>query len=241
MLGVKVDCFDLGEAVSTIRGLLDRPGSHQVVTVNPEFIVRAQRDREFRHVLNNAALSVADGVGVSLAARRSFTRTPGVDLVKALSSDPEIQQCRFFLFGGRRQVAKKAGLGLKTTHPGLNIAGTLDGVEVNLGAQSNSRILKQINNAKPHILLVGLGFPKQEKWIARNLSHLDTVKVAIGVGGAFDFLAGRVPRAPYFMRVCGLEWLWRLGIEPWRFRRIYQAGLVFPWLLVKSKLTSKWE
>lgn len=236
VLDVKVDCFDLKEAISAIRGLLDSPGLHQVVTVNPEFVVRAQHDREFKHVLNNAALSVADGVGVSLAAKKSFSRTTGVDLVKALASDSAFQQCRFFLFGGRRQVARKAARRLKKTEQGLNIVGALDGVDVKTGAQNNAVILKRIKEAKPHILLVALGSPKQEKWIYNNFGKLEGVRIALGVGGAFDFLAGRVPRAPYLVRISGLEWLWRLGLEPWRLPRIYKAAVVFPYLFIRERI-----
>ena len=101
------------------------------------------------------------------------------------------------------------------------------------------KVIKKINKAKPKILLVGLGSPKQEKWIYENLAKIPSVKVAIGVGGAFDFISGRIKRAPEFLQKIGLEWLWRLVLQPWRIKRVSKGVIGLSWLVLKSKVRNK--
>ena len=117
-----------------------------------------------------------------------------------------------FLFGAGPGVAEKAIENLKSKYSGL-----------------------RIDEKEPSILFVALGAPKQEKWIVKNLKEMPSVKLAVGVGGAFDFISGRVRRAPRFVQDIGLEWLWRFGRQPWRAKRIYNAVAKFPWLVIRSK------
>lgn len=234
ILDVKVDCFDLELAVQRIESYLESSTLDYVVTVNPEFLVKAQKDKHFKQIINESSLSTADGVGISLVAGRGLQRAPGVDLVWKLADALASTSRRLFLFGGRKGVAQKAAERIKAKFPSLDIVGVLDGVDAS--ADKNIQI---INKAEPDVLLVGLGAGKQEKWIVKNASFLGSCRVALGVGGTFDMIAGRLPRAPYFFRYLGLEWLWRLYLEPKRLPRIYSVVVVFPWLVFRDKISTK--
>jgi N-acetylglucosaminyldiphosphoundecaprenol N-acetyl-beta-D-mannosaminyltransferase len=121
---------------------------------------------------------------------------------------------------------------MKRKHPELIVAGAESGGRL---PEMDQSVMARIRESLPDILFVAFGHGKQEKWIAAALPSLPAVRVAMGVGGAFDFIAGRVKRAPKLMRLAGLEWLWRLIREPWRIRRIWTAVVVFPWLVLRSK------
>jgi N-acetylglucosaminyldiphosphoundecaprenol N-acetyl-beta-D-mannosaminyltransferase len=190
-----------------------------VATVNPEFVMHARRDPEFARVLDSAALSLPDGSGVVWAARRqgcALTQAvTGVDLVEPLAALCARRGWRLFLLGAGPGVADELAEKLEAAHPGLSVghhAGHPD-------AWADDDAIEAIRRVLPHILLVAFGAPKQESWIERAGRRVDT-PVAIGVGGAFDYLTGRVPRAPAWMRRVGLEWTFRLVRQPWRARRM---------------------
>lgn len=219
LLGVKVDACTLAQAVERIARLVAGGGPHQVVTANAEMIWRAWQEREFAAVLAGAALVTADGRGVLWAGRQLGQRLPeqvaGIDLVEALAQHGARAGWRFFFYGGAPGVAEAAAAALKKRYPGLAVVGTAHGYQTEAGEE---RVKEAIRAARPHLLLVGLGVPKQEYWIARHNPEL-LVPVAIGVGGSFDVLAGKTRRAPGWVRHLGLEWLYRLLREPWRWRR----------------------
>jgi N-acetylglucosaminyldiphosphoundecaprenol N-acetyl-beta-D-mannosaminyltransferase len=219
VLGVRVDCIDMEAAITRIEGLVEAGGHHLVATVNPEFVMRAGVDHEFARVLESADLCLADGSGVVWAARRQgcTIRDPvtGVDLIPPLAALCARRRFRLFLLGAAPGVANELAASLRTDHPDLDVAAHSGSPDPSSDAQT----LALIHEHKPHVLLVAYGAPNQELWIRRISDHLG-VAVAIGVGGAFDYLTGRVPRAPAWMRRAGMEWLFRLARQPWRIRRM---------------------
>jgi N-acetylglucosaminyldiphosphoundecaprenol N-acetyl-beta-D-mannosaminyltransferase len=191
-----------------------------VATVNPEFVMRAADDREFARVLESAALCLADGSGVVWAARRQGCAlagpVTGVDLIPPLAALCLKRGFRLFLLGAAPGVADELARRLQAQNPGLHVAAHAGSPD----ASADQETLARLSSERPHVLLVAYGAPKQELWIDRMGDRLPGVAVAIGVGGAFDYLTDRVPRAPLWMRQVGMEWLFRLGQQPWRIRRM---------------------
>jgi N-acetylglucosaminyldiphosphoundecaprenol N-acetyl-beta-D-mannosaminyltransferase len=206
-------------AVERIAQLVDEGGHHLVATVNPEFVMRARVDSDFARVLESADLCLADGSGVVWAARRQGCTmreaVTGVDLIPRLAALCAERHLRLFLLGAAPGVAAELGSRLRADHPGLEVAWHTGSPN----PSSDAETLALIQPHKPHVLLVAYGHPGQELWIDR-MKDQPGVAVAIGVGGAFDYLTGRVPRAPAWMRRAGLEWLFRLVRQPWRIRRM---------------------
>ena len=236
ILGVQVDSFNYEQALSLIEGFVESGHPHQVVTVNPEFIVAAQSDDEFRDILNASSLALPDGVGLLWAARflgHPFQeRVTGTDTVQRVAALAAQKGYSLFLLGAAPGVAVETAARLCETYPGLRIVGTHAGSPA---SEEEDEIVSMIQKAKPDILFVAYGAPQQDKWIARNLERLG-VPVAMGVGGAFDFISGRAKRAPRWLQRLGLEWLHRLCHEPWRWRRML-ALPKFGWLVVQERLT----
>lgn len=221
VLGVRVDCLDMPAALERIAAMVAAGGGCRLVaTVNAEFVMQARRDPEFAAILESADLAVVDGSGVLWAARRQgcelADKVAGIDLVMGLAELCAERGWRPFLLGARPGVAEAAAARLAERFPGFRAAGAWAGEP---GPAGDAEARRRITAAQPHLLLVAYGHPRQERWIARNRESLP-VPVAIGVGGAFDFAAGRVRRAPAWMRRAHLEWLFRLLIQPWRARRM---------------------
>ncbi len=220
LLGIPVHLVTPEDALRRLAEFVQEGRPHHVVTVNPEFIMAAQKHAEFRRVLNAADLALPDGVGVIWACRLMGyplrERVTGVDTVQAIARLAAENGWRLFLLGAAPGVAEQAAAVLQRANPGLQIAGTYAGSPA---PAEEDHIIARIRAASPHFLFVAYGAPQQDLWIARNLSRLG-VPVAMGVGGTFDFLAGRVRRAPTWMQRMGLEWLFRLIQEPRRWRRM---------------------
>jgi N-acetylglucosaminyldiphosphoundecaprenol N-acetyl-beta-D-mannosaminyltransferase len=219
VLGVRVDCLDMDAALRRIEALVDAGGRHLVATVNPEFVMRANEDREFARVLESADLCLADGTGVVWAARRQGCAinapVTGVDLIPPLAALCARRGFRLFLLGAAPGVAAELASKLSTENPGLEVGAHSGSPE----PDDDDETLHRLAEERPRLILVAYGAPKQEMWIDRVGPRFEAA-VAIGVGGAFDYLTGRVPRAPVWMRRAGLEWLFRLGTQPWRIRRM---------------------
>lgn len=213
LLGVKIDDVNKDEALSIVEGWLEGKGKHYVVTPNPEILVMAQDNTELKKVLNNADLAVPDGAGLRLFSG-IVRNTPGTDLMEALCKRLSEKGSTIGFLGGGPGVAKKASERLIKKYPKLKVSFAESGGEIDQTGKS----LKSLKLLKVDLLFVAFGPPKQELWISKNLEKIP-VKVAMTVGGAFDFLSGIVPRAPLWVRVLGLEWLFRLIIQPWRIRR----------------------
>jgi N-acetylglucosaminyldiphosphoundecaprenol N-acetyl-beta-D-mannosaminyltransferase len=220
VLGVRVDCVDMEAALQRIESFVDAGGRHLVATVNPEFVMRASSDAEFARVLESADLCLADGSGVVWAARRQGCAlagpVTGVDLIPPLAALCARRGFRLFLLGAAPGVADDLARRLKDQHPGLQV----DAHPGSPDEADDDETNRHIEATRPQILLVAYGAPAQELWIDRLGERLSGVRVAMGVGGAFDYLTGRVPRAPMWMRQAGMEWLFRLAQQPWRIRRM---------------------
>lgn len=229
ILGVRVDDVTMDEAVAAIREMALSPTPQQVVTVNAEFVMRAQHDAAFRVVLDEAALSLADGYGIVWAAGRLGQplreRVAGSDAVPRLCEMAAASGLRVFFLGAAEGVAEEAARRLQQQCPGLLVAGCYAGSPAEADEPG---IRARVVAARPDLLFVAYGAPAQDFWIHRNLAALG-VPVAMGIGGTLDFVAGRVPRAPRWMRDHGLEWLYRLIRQPWRWRRM----LVLPRFVVR--------
>jgi N-acetylglucosaminyldiphosphoundecaprenol N-acetyl-beta-D-mannosaminyltransferase len=242
ILGVKVHNFRFKGALRRACDFLQDGKQHYIVTPNPEIVLHARRSREYRAILNKAHLSIPDGTGVVWASRYLFGRKHclkericGVDFMEeflrrmAFEAYGRMTPRRVLLLGGRRDAAKIAADNLKKKFPALRFFG----IEP-INSPHLSFVVNEI--IQPECLFVGLGAPKQEEWIAHNLLKFPTVKVAMGVGGSFDFIAGRVPRAPKVLQEMGLEWLWRFAHDPRRARRMFNAVVVFPLLVLIHSL-----
>ncbi len=238
ILGVKINKIAIAETLRKIEGFLSSGNTHYIVTVNPEMVVLAQKDPEFKEIINKADLVIPDGIGLVFASNWLRPEDPlteritGIDLMLKIINKYQNEPVRFFLLGAKNGIAKLAALKLKKIFPKINIAGVFSGEP---GEEGDRIALAIINKAKPDILLVAYGAPKQEKWIARNLKNMPSVKLAMGVGGAFDMISGKIKRAPLWLRNAGLEWLWRLAMEPRRINRIYNATVKFTWLVLIKK------
>lgn len=231
ILSADVDSLTLDQAADRVMEFVMDGAQHQVVTVNPEFVMLARRNPRFRRALRQADLATADGVGIVLAARLFGARLPerigGIDLWIRIAERARDQQRSLYMLGAAPGVAEAAAAQLVHRFPGLVVAGTYAGSP---HPREAAQIVDRIRAARPSILGVAYGAPEQDIWIAKHLQQLE-VPVAIGLGGAFDFLAGVVPRAPLWIRSAGLEWLFRLVMQPWRWRRMLAlpafAALVF--------------
>ncbi len=247
-MGVGIHPLTLAEAASVIRGWIreqylwgELTGSdffppaatRQVVTLNAEMLYRAQHDASFRDLVNQADLVVPDGHGVIWAGRRLGCpfpeRVTGIDLIHALAAHAAREKWRVFLLGAAPGVAEAAALNLRRQYPGLRVAGTEHGY---FPEAETLAVIRKIRAARPDLLLVALGSPKQEFFIWVHRQELGAL-VAIGVGGSFDVLAGRLRRAPPFFRRLRLEWFYRILQEPARWRR----ALVLPrfvWMVLRA-------
>lgn len=236
ILGVGFDRVDLPAAAERI---IERHAAGQrtfVITANPEFVMLARRDSELKAIAASADLVVADGTGVLVASRVLRDPLPGrvpgrllVPAVLRLLSGP------VFLLGAAPGVAESAAATLGRQLPSLDVAGTYAGSP---GAEDDALIRERIKASGARVVLVAYGMPAQERWIARNLPFLPSVRTAIGVGGVFDQLAGRVRLPPRFVHAIGLEWLWRLAFEPRRWRR-QRVLPVFAALIARQRILGR--
>lgn len=246
ILGVRVDCVDFAEtldqiaewieqanaeagpvtgrqaAIPSSSAPIDHPPStiHQICTVNPEFIMTARRDGHFAKVLRQADLCVPDGIGVLWAARRQGVtlqeRVTGSDGIYRICERAAQEGWRIFLLGAAEGVAEQAARRLVELYPPLQVVGVYSGSPAPTDWPT---IAERLTAAQPHILFVAFGHPRQDLWIAQHRHELPG-QVALGIGGAFDFVAGVTLRAPRWMQRWGVEWLYRLLQQPWRWRRM---------------------
>jgi N-acetylglucosaminyldiphosphoundecaprenol N-acetyl-beta-D-mannosaminyltransferase len=224
----------MDEALRRIEGFVDKGGPHLVATVNPEFVMRANQDRDFARVLESADMCLPDGTGVVWAARRQGCSmhgpVAGTDMLPLLAAMCARRGFPLFLLGAAPGVGDELASKLRSQHPELKVAAHPGSPDPSDDAET----LKLIHEHNTQVLLVAFGHPRQEMWIDRLKNRLG-VAVAIGMGGAYDYLTGRVPRAPAWMRNVGLEWSYRLVKQPWRARRM----TVLPVYAIKVFLSPK--
>lgn len=222
VLGFPVDALTWDEAVHlATRWLLHREGSlAHIITANPEMIVRAMDDTAFGAVMRRADLVVPDGTGVVWASRVLRRPVPhriaGIDLTSALLGEAAKVERSVFLLGAEPGVAEVAAARLRTRYPELHVAGVHHGY---FRDDESAMVVERINESGASLLLVAMGVPRQEMWIAEARHRLH-VNVAIGVGGALDVFAGRVKRAPTWLQRVGMEWAYRVAKDPRRLRRL---------------------
>jgi N-acetylglucosaminyldiphosphoundecaprenol N-acetyl-beta-D-mannosaminyltransferase len=219
ILGVRIDDATYEDLLEAVDAFVASGRPRQIVTANPEMLVCAHGDPVLRAQLNRSDLTVADGVGLMLAARllgrRLRERVTGSDGIYRLAAHSARKGYRLFLLGAAPGVAEQAAARLEAVSPGLVVAGTYAGSP---RVEEEPEIVARVRAAAPDLLLVAYGVPAEEQWIARNRERLG-VPVMVGVGGAFDFVAGVARRAPRWIQRLGLEWLHRLLLQPWRWRR----------------------
>ncbi len=240
ILGIDIDEMSEPDLLAKIKSFLDENEKHYIVTPNPEIILKSRKDEELKKILNYADIAIPDGYGLICAAKFLSkplkTRITGIDLTLKVCKEVSEKKHGVFFLGGQKGAAKIISERIQNKFPELLISGGFDGRIDD--TEDNDRIITSIiNHSGAEILFVGLGAPKQEKWIFRNLDKLTNIKVAIGIGGGIDFLSGKVRRAPIWMRRCGLEWLYRFQQEPIkRFARMFNAIIIFPWQILRAKI-----
>lgn len=250
ILGIDITTDSRADIVARLREWLTERTPRQIVTINPEMLVAANRSDEPKALLAGADLRIADGAGIVLAARLTKQpipeRIPGVELTDELCRLAAELGRSIYLLGGDPGVATAAAEALQRRHPTLRIAAADEGVpklsdarwQVLDPAMEEAAIVGRVAAAKPGVLFVAYGHPKQEAFIAEHKDALQA-SVMVGVGGTFDFLAGRVKRAPHWLSRIGLEWMWRLLLQPWRITRIWNAAVVFLWLVIRERLNQR--
>ncbi len=247
LLDVKIDEVTKKEALERVADFLKLKNQYKIFTPNPEMLVDAQKDQSFKEILNKGDLNLCDGFGLRLVSKGKLEKIAGTDFVLDICKMAEQKKYSvYFLGSGSDEVIGKlkleigerfSKLDVKGAHPGYKIDNLKadEKIQLALNKEENNDLIADIVMHAPDIIFVAFGHCKQEKWIDKYLIDLPSVKVAMGVGGAFDFLSGKVSRAPKFLQKLGLEWLYRLIREPKRFKRIFKATIVFLFYILKPK------
>lgn len=245
ILGIRYDNLSREEVLDCMESFAQQGSTRMICTPNADHLLQARRDREFRDILERADLVVSDGMGVVYAARLLGTpfkeNVGGRLLLPDFSSRAARFGYRLFLLGGNNEeMVQLAVTKLCRSYPGLVIAGSYTPPFMQeFDEAETGRMLDSIHRARPDVLFVCLGTPKQEKWIARNLDRLN-VPVSIGIGAALDMIAGCVNEPPRWVSRIGLEWLVKLLHEPKRlWRRYFWNGTVFVSLILKQRFDLK--
>jgi len=235
ILGINLSTLNRTELLSRLDSFLNSGKSHYLVTPNPEIILRANKDEEYFFVLNSADLAIADGFGLVLAGLlrgQIIPRITGSDLTPLLLKKAEQEQIKTLIINWDSGLSKAEDINttLKTLYPKLVFKVIDTPKKINLTAEER----EQINSFEPALVFTALGAPYQEKLIWHEIKNLPSVRLALAVGGSFDFLTKKIKRAPRLMRRLGIEWLWRLISQPQRINRIWQATVVFGLKVLKD-------
>lgn len=233
LLGVKVNIIAEYLLKNKLLDFLNSNTQHQIATINPEFIVSSQKDKKFLDTINQSSISLIDGSGiikalqylghnVSLDDRITGVKLTTILIDLAINKNLKIMFC---LYSKGLTKVDRFFMILKTKYPSLDFQ-----------VADENTALEKGRIFAPSIVLVGFGAPRQDVWISKNLKEIPSAKIAAGVGGTFDFMSGKIKRAPKFMQSLGLEWFWRLILQPTRFLRINRAIIVFPYLVYIDKI-----
>ena len=242
VLGVSISTLSHNEILARVEAFLVEAKFHRVATVNPEFLVRAEKDQVFKESLQQADLCVADGIGIVWAGwlqRKRITRFPGADLLHEILLLAERDGHGVYL------AIKKDGLSsyeeikvaLVKQYPNIKISGN----DIDLSLNQESRIRNRDSQFSIHdsVVFCNFGAPEQELFLESLRNNPGDIRLAMGVGGAFDFLTGKQTRAPRCLCIIGLEWLWRLILQPKRWKRIWNAVVIFPVKVLLGSSVSK--
>jgi len=220
LLGVRIDEVTMDEAVKKTEEFLTEETLHLICTPNPEMVMRAQDDEEFRKILNSSCLNIPDGYGIVWASKELkcplAERVTGFDFIHKIFELGQNMDISFYFLGSKPGVANRAKEKIEEDYLGISVVGTHDGY---FSVEEEKKLIKDINAVNPDILLVAMGAPKQERFIYKYRDKLNC-KVAIGVGGCFDVISGNVKRAPDFFIKLHLEWLYRALTDFRRFKRL---------------------
>lgn len=245
VLGIKIDDIPVSRIVTLVEDWLKTSAKKYIVTPNPELVVMAQKDAELKNIINNADLSIPDGNGLKIATD-IVCNSPGIDVMEELVKLSAEKGFTIGLLGGGKMVAERTAKCLQKKYKNLKVSFVSEGGEIDDqgnrqqvtgNSAKNTDAYRLPPTASLDILFVAFGQPKQEKWIAKNLDKMP-VKIMMAVGGSFDYIAGIVPRAPLWLRNLGLEWLFRLVIQPWRIKR-QLALFQYLYLLLLDALKNK--
>lgn len=242
ILGINISNLKEPELLKRLDDFLHDNRQHYLVTPNPEILLAANKDEELFFIMSRADVALADGFGLQLAgllSGHSLPRITGADITLKLLAKAEQEKIRVTILNWNQGLSKAAQIeaALSKRFPKLNFL-ILD---IDRDSNLNSDVIEKINNFSPEVLFSALGSPYQEKIIYHNLSHLPSVRLALGVGGSFDFITGSIKRAPKILRKIGLEWLWRLWQQPKRYKRIYNATCVFMAKFIQRSLINRWR
>ena len=225
LLDVGFLSISMAEALSLIRGVISEDGKESVSFINADCLNISSKDEEYRTILNSQSIVLPDGAGINIGCRligeRLEANLNGTDLLPELCEVAVEDEITLYLLGAAPGVAARMRDNLMMTYPGLDVVGEHHGYfDHNEGSDA---VIAEINACKPNIVLVAFGAPRQEKWIYHHRDKIDS-NILVGVGGLFDFYSGDKNRAPLWMRKCGLEWTYRLYLEPGRLWRRYIIG-----------------
>ncbi len=241
ILGVPFDKISTSESLSLIEQMIASGRPHYAATANVDFVVQASHDVELRRILGDADLVLCDGMPLLWASRLLGNPLPervaGSDLVPLLLADAELKGWRIFFLGGSEDSLARAAENVRARHPRLQLVGAYSPPFKPLLEMDHADIVRRVRDARPDILLVAFGCPKQEKWISMQFRNTG-VPLSIGVGATIDFLAGSVRRAPVWMQRTGLEWVFRLLQEP---RRLFRRYVTDFWVFGRAILRQAWQ
>jgi len=254
VLGVQISTDKEQEIKDKIKKLINSDSTHNYIfTPNAEMLVDAYQDEYFQTVLNSAKINICDSKGVNFFNFHAFERITGVDFMKELCEIAQEEQLSLYLLGSEsEEVIDKLEQKLKDKYPNLTICGSHPGPEIEIISEAginklgvdkddNNKIIHEIIMKSPDIVFVAFGHLKQELWIYNFLSDIPKIKLAMGVGGAFDYISESKTRAPEWMRKIGFEWLYRVYKEPWRIKRIFKAVFIFPLLIGYNKVKKSFK
>lgn len=232
VLNCPVDLLDINDAVSIAKNAIDNKTNFQIITINPEMIMNAQKNEQFFEIIKNSNLNIMDGVGVKIALKFQGIKKAqirGVDFSRELVKLASENNYRLAFLGAKEEVIQKAKENFLNQYPNLNFVYVRNGY-----FNDDIEIINELKQANPQILLVGLGSPKQEELISKLRNELSGC-IMVGVGGSFDVFSGIVKESPLVWRKLGLEWLYRTILQPERFKRIFP---VLPIFLIKCIIAS---
>ncbi|OGK19225.1 hypothetical protein A3G67_00890 [Candidatus Roizmanbacteria bacterium RIFCSPLOWO2_12_FULL_40_12] len=245
LLGIDLNNETENDILEKIEKYIKNPkGVFHVVSVNPENMVIAHKSKVFKRIVNTAQIRIVDGFGIVAAGqilgKHVGPRLTGVDLMEKLLNIASERRIRVVLIGGKGNLAEDIANCYNRAQSEANFIG-LQGIKDirKPTAKEEKEVLSIVADYKPRLLFVAFGSPFQELWINKNRALLQGI-VTMGVGGGFDFLSRRIRRAPKLLRVLGLEWLFRLILQPWRLKRQATRLSYFIWLVVKERFSKNY-